>query len=106
MPPTTTHMTIKQTIANYLETEERFRERKNKDRGIVNLLMRRFPHLDKAIKDGVLSKDQVIDLVQDYTSMDRAWRQTLEQQPELRGTDYDDKERLEQEKQIDLGYGN
>lgn len=97
-------MTIKSTVEKYLKDDVRFRERHNKDRGIVNLLMRRYKHLDEIVRVGAITKDQLTEIVQDYASMDRAWRQALEHNPDLRGQDYDDKVMLEQQKQVKLGY--
>lgn len=99
-------MTNKAKILQYLEDQPLFRERKNKDRGIVNILMRKYKPLEDAIEHGILTKDTVTAMVQDYASMDRAWRQALEQNEGLRGKDYGDKEMLEQEKMIALGYGD
>jgi hypothetical protein len=92
-------MKVKQTVTEYLQKEPLFRERKNKDRGMVNLLMNRYSGLKKAIESGLMTKEQITAMVQDYASMDRAWRQVLEQTPSLRGKDYDDKARLEEDKQ-------
>ena len=87
---------LKDLVKSYLEEEPLFRERKNKDRGIVHLLIDRY---------GLnLTESRLIALVQDYASMDRMWRQILQQNPELRGSDFKDKEKLEQEKQAELGY--
>ena len=88
----------------YLENEPKFRERKNKDRGMVNLLAKRYNALGNAIKDGLIGKETVIAIIQDYASMDRAWRQALEKNPRLRGADYDQKEELENKKMEELGY--
>ena len=95
---------IKDAIEKYLDDEPKFRERKNKDRGIVNLLMRRYGALRIAVESGAIGKDTVTAIVQDYASMDRAWRKTLEEVPRLRGSDYDEKDRLEAEKMVELGY--
>ena len=97
-------MTLKTLVHDYLEKQPLFRERKNKDMGIVNILMRRHYKLDEAIRTGVLSKGNVREIVQEYASMDRAWRQALEHDPTLRGADYGDKDRLEQEHELALGY--
>jgi len=87
-------------VYEYLVSEPKFRERKNKDRGLVNLLTERYP----ALKD--VPKEHVVAAVQDYASMDRAWRQILsrETNAHLRGKDYDDKDELELEAQRNLGY--
>ena len=96
-------MSLRNLVEDYLEQEPKFRERSAKDRGIVNLLVNRYG-LHYAIERGEITKDRIIALVQDYTSMDRAWRKTLQERPALRGTDYDDKDELESEKRAELGY--
>lgn len=88
---------MKNEILNYLRGEPKFRERANKDRGIVNLLLKRYPALEPF-------KSQLIDFVKDHNSMDRLWRQALEHHPDLRGNDYEDKIKLEQAKEVALGY--
>ena len=98
-------MKIKDLVLQYLEKQPLFRERKNKDRGIVNILISRHYKLGEAIRTGVVSKEFVTEMVQEYASMDRAWRQALEHDPNLRGKDYDEKVRLEQEAELRLGYG-
>ena len=97
-------MTLKTNVEQYLRTQPLFRERKNKDMGIVNLLINRHFKLGEVIRTGMLSKGQLKDIVQEYASMDRAWRQALEQDPNLRGKDYGDKAKLEQTAQVALGY--
>jgi len=89
---------MKQEIENYLEEEPRFRERKNKDRGIVNLLIKHHPILE------TVPKEILIDMVKEYNSMDRYWRMITLEREDLRGNDYDTKEIVSQEKQIQLGY--
>lgn len=97
-------MALKEQVENYLKEQPRFRERKDKDMGIVNLLMRRHHKLGDAVAKGVFDKSFIVMLVQEYASMDRAWRQALERNEELRGKDYDDKHDLEHKKQRELGY--
>lgn len=97
-------MSLKNLVENYLEKQPLFRERRNKDVGIVNILIGRHYKLGEAIRDGLLSKGQVTEIMQEYATMDRSWRQALEQHEGLRGKDYDDKAKLEQEKQVQLGY--
>lgn len=91
---------MKDDIINYLRRESRFRERKNKDRGIVNLLIERYPSLE------TIDKKILVDVVRDFNSMDRLWRKILSE-PEneyLRGKDYYDKIELSNQYQISLGY--
>jgi len=97
-------MTHKQTVLNYLESEPKFRERSNKNRGIVNLLMRRHGILKGLVGDGTLKKETIVSICEDYATMDRAWRQALEHDETLRGKDYGQKEKLETETQRSLGY--
>jgi hypothetical protein len=97
-------MSIKIAVEEYLKSEPRFRERKEKDRGMVYLLGRRYGTLGMLLKRGEISYDTMIAVIQDAYSMDRAWRQALQHNPELRGTDYEDKTILEAEKQLELGY--
>ena len=97
-------MSLKSKVLEYLEQEPKFRERKNKDRGLVNLLMKKYSGLEAAITTGIISKDSLIAMVQDYSSMDRSWRQALELDPRLRGSDYDEKETLMSRKMEELGY--
>lgn len=91
--------TLKQNVYEYLDEEPRFRERKNKDRGIGYLLYRKYPPL----KD--IKIDLLVEVLRDYTTMDRAWRYILDKErPDLRGSDYGEKDKLEQEKMLELGY--
>ena len=87
---------MKDKILNYLKTDERFRFRKNKNKGIANLLAEKY-HIE-------IPKDKRDDFIADVLSADRCWRKSLEDFPELRGADYDQKEVLEQTAQISLGY--
>lgn len=92
-------MSIKQTVEDYLHNEPRFRERKNKNTGIVNLLRRRYRQLEE------IDKSVLVAAIEDAASMDRSWRQALERHEELRGTDYEEKDDLVKAKQAELGYG-
>lgn len=96
-------MSLYHLVEDYLKEQPLFRERRNKDRGIANLLINRYG-LHHAIQSGLLTKDRIIAIVQDYASMDRMWRKLLERYPEFRGKDYDDKDNLEVSKMVELGY--
>jgi hypothetical protein len=90
--------TNKHLVEQYLKDEPRFRERSNRERGIVNLLLNKYPIL----KD--VPKDTLVELCHDFSNMDRCWRKILEEQPTLRGKDYDDKPELEKNAREELGY--
>lgn len=91
---------LQQTIYDYLQRQPLFRERKNKDQGIVNVLIDKYPIL------ATIPKRVLVDVVRDYNSADRYWRLLLDDNhhPELRGKDYDTKQIVEQTKEIELGY--
>lgn len=95
---------FKDEIIQTLKLSNWFKERKNKDRGIVRLLMRRYPGLREVVEKRIITEDNLIEMMRDYASLDRAWRQALEQNPELRGTEYEEKSKLEKQKQEELGY--
>lgn len=89
---------LRPAVENFLEVQPKFRERKNKDRGMAYLLQKRYTSLVG------ISKEVLTAAVQDYNSMDRLWRKILEERPELRGSDYDEKDHLEEKTLEELGY--
>lgn len=91
-------LTVYDEVKSLLQREPRARERKNKDRGIRLLLLARFPELEN------VPKDILVQAFREYSSYDRAWRKTTEENPELRGADYNEKFRLEENKKEELGY--
>lgn len=98
-------MSQKSAVKNFLEQEPRFRERKEKDRGIIYLLVGRLNLQGIMDREGKpITTKQLVEFVQGYATMDREWRQILEQNPQLRGSDYDDKDELEVKKLAQLGY--
>lgn len=63
------------------------------------LLQQRYPVL------ATIPLETLREAVQDFNSMDRAWRLILQDEESLRGKDYyKDKDLLEQNKMIELGY--
>ena len=83
-------------LKDYLEQEPRARERRNRNRAIANVLIN--------THNLSLDKSLVETLVAESLTLDRTWRKLLQDNPHLRGTDYKDKDALEQERQISLGY--
>lgn len=92
--------TLKDYVKAYLLREPRFRQREHKDRGIAQLLMQKWPDLRQ------IERETLAKVLHDFNSMDRYWRQLLDENSELRGTDYEDKAKLEEEKKEELGYGS
>jgi hypothetical protein len=91
-------MTNYEIVSNYLKAEPKARERKNKDRAIANILIKRYPFINS------VPKEILIEAMQDFNTLDRCWRQVTQLQPELRGKDYHQKEKLIHKKQQELGY--
>lgn len=75
-------------VKQYLEEQPSARERKNKNRAICNMMIKKY----------------IQEMVGDILNADRAWRKVLEDNPQLRGSDYEDKDQLEENKQRELGY--
>ncbi len=89
-------MAIYDTLKEYLTEEPRARERANKNRAIGNIIIKNYKlEMDKKVMS---------DIVGQILNADRAWRKVLEDNVELRGTDYGDKDELEIAKQKELGY--
>ena len=95
-------------LLTYLKQEPRARERKNKNRAIGNLIIKIYPTLFEGDPEThrllPVNKDKMSDMVGEILSLDRKWRKILEDNPDLRGTDYADKTILEQEKMLELDY--
>ena len=96
--------TEKRIVKDYLVQQPLFRERRNKNRGIGNLILKLHP----STKD--IPKDVMTEIIDEVLAMDRAWRWWLEDKnrPDLRGKDYfkhrKTKRQLEQEAKQELGY--
>jgi hypothetical protein len=97
-------MTNLQKVERYLEEQPLFRERRNKDRGIVNILLKDYSSLNRLVDEGMIHKEILIEFVQQYNSLDRYWRKTLELREDLRGKDYNEKYDLALNKMDELGY--
>jgi len=97
-------MTLKNQVKEYLENEPRARERRNKDRALANLLLKRHPKLQNALDERKMNKDDLIAIMQDFDSLNRFWRLILMENPELRGSDYDTKDKMESKHLGLIGY--
>jgi hypothetical protein len=93
-------MTTNELIKEQLEKLPTARERKNKNRFIAWLLWKKYN-----LSNIPIDKETLEAIIVDTSTYDRAWRQVLEHNPSLRGSDYGEKTLLEQEKQVELGYG-
>jgi len=87
---------MKNEVLTYLKEDPRFRERSAKNKGIANLIMKKY---------GIeIPKDKRDDIVSDILSADRAWRMNLKENPDLQGSDYKQGEILEQQWELQHGY--
>lgn len=95
-----------------------FRERKNRDLYLAKWALRDV-EVDERTEDGQWKKVSLLDKQKAgqmltmnefgkfgirFSSLDRDWRDTLRDNPVLRGSDYDKKEELEELKLRELGY--
>lgn len=87
-------------MKSYLERMPKARERSKKNLFLANLLLKKYgSELQIGLTPEILER-----MIVSAATYDRAWRQVLEHEDKLRGTDYESKEALEQEVQIGLGY--
>jgi len=89
---------MKDKLKTFLENHIEARERRYRERHLVDFILEngeyKFP----------LTKSRLIDFVHDFASADRYWRMTLKERKDLRGKDYDTKDIVEQQKEIELGF--
>ena len=93
-------MTIYDEVKKHLEKAPKARERKSKNTFLAWLLHNKY---SSEMQTGV-TVDMLERIIVDASSYDRAWRQILQLEPSLRGSDYEEKQVLEEAKQIELGY--
>lgn len=87
-------------VKQWLEEYAEMRERKNKDKYLFALVLK---HHGIPLTPELKAKAH--DIMGDLLSADRQWRKVLEENPELRAKDYlENKDLLEQQKMIELGY--
>ena len=89
---------LKNKVLTYLQENVFARERRNKDRAIAHMLVERYPALEN------VGRETLIAAFQDYDSMNRYWRLCLMENPELRGSDWTTREKMEYRAQENLGY--
>lgn len=84
----------------FLRNKEEARERKNKDRACVATVL----HREKFAPLLGIERSLLVEFAQEYATHDRAWRKILQDNPELRGTDWNEKQTLEAKAKEELGY--
>lgn len=91
-------------LIDYLTQEPRARERKYKNRAIGNVILEKYSSQFPLYGDTKEDKAKMADIVGEILSLDRKWRAILEKNPDLRGSDYGQKEELVEKKLQELGY--
>ena len=99
-------MTINELVKSKLESHPSFRERSLRADGLAILALRETGLENRHKENQVISISEMADFAIKYSSLERAWRQILEddENKHLRGRDYSKGEILSQEKQLALGY--
>lgn len=97
-------------VLEKLKSTPLFRERKHRSHFITILSFRNVGVVDKDVK--IKSGDKITATIEQwrkvgavYGSYERIWRKVLEKHKDLQGEDYGDKEALEQDNILQLGYG-
>lgn len=91
-------------LKEYLIREPRARLRRNKNRAIGNIILEKYSSQFPLYSDTKEDKAKMADMVGEILSLDRKWRKILEENPDLRGSDYKEKDILEQKAMLELGY--
>ena len=91
-------MTYKDTYKLFLEKHPKARDRKFKNEATATLLKLKFVELEK------IPLDRVADYITAILGWDRSWRLLMSENKEWQTESYQDKEILEQEEQLALGY--
>ena len=90
---------MNEVILEHLKSYPAFRERKNKNRWLAGIVLKKY-----GVEITPKLRDQLADFAGDILNGDRYWRLHTNEYPDLRGTDWETKVAVEQEKQIELGY--
>jgi hypothetical protein len=97
-------MTLQEEVMSYLQNNPKYRERKYRGHLLCNLALRACNLGNKWSKKEQLSVQELCDFAVKFDSYRHAWGDVTRTCPELRGSDYDEGERLAQEKMMELGY--
>ena len=87
---------MKDELEKFMKEIPASRQRKNKDRAIGRVLERHYIT--------GLPIETLMEMIGEVISLDRYWRLIMSEHEDWQEGDYKDKDRLEQEKQISLGY--
>ena len=93
-------MTIYSLIKKKLEADWRFRERRFREDGLIQLVLEKHNKSNQLFVDTNFLKD----FVKDYMSYEREWRAVTSECKELRGNDWSDGKVLADQEKIRRGY--
>ncbi len=91
-------MTTKQIITKFLEEVPAGRERRNRPRAIWRVLEKKYGEME------AISFDKFLMYYPEMESISRLIRQIQQEREDLRASDYQDKDELEQSAILSLGY--
>lgn len=97
---------IHDILEQKLKDHPQFRERSLRAKFLMVLTLRDLGLEDRQKSGGGFELGELSQIAIKYASYERAWRQCLERDESLRGSDYEMKEILSQDKIIELGYLN
>jgi hypothetical protein len=80
-----------------------FRERRFRSKYLSILALRNL-NLEDKYKDKTLTLEELAEFALTYASYERAWRKCLQDNETVRGTDWEEKQVLEERKMLELGY--
>jgi hypothetical protein len=95
---------MQEEIKNKLVDFPPFRERKFRAQFLTILALRSLELENRVKNKENLSSEQLTAFAVAWSSYERAWRQVLLNNPELRGEDWEERTTLEKKKQKELGY--
>lgn len=90
-------MTIAQQIIEKLENSPSFRERRFRDRYLLEMVLAK-----NNINAMFVPSTQIGDVIKDYMSFERIWRDVLQEREDLRGEDWKDGKILDQKFQMEV----
>ena len=97
-------MTIYEEIKSKLEGHVGFRERRFRPKYLGILALRKLGLEERFNEGRALEMEDLVEFAKTYDSYRHEYDRVLAENESLRGTDYGDKDKVEQEAQIRLGY--
>lgn len=97
-------ITLFDEVKTKLENFPNFRERRFRGQYLAKLALRSTGLENRFEEKATLSLSEMSEFAIKYDSYRHAWGDVTRECKELRGTDYDEGEKLSQEKQLEMGY--